>query len=805
MTILDRLNAALADRYTVERELGSGGMATVYLAEDIKHHRKVAIKVLREDLAASMGAARFLREIEIAAQLQHPNILPLLDSGDADGLLYYVMPYVAGQSLRERIDKEGELPVHEAARLIGEVVDALVEAHAHGVVHRDIKPDNVMLSGRHALVADFGVAKAISEATGRNTVTTLGVAVGTPAYMSPEQAAADPHIDHRSDIYAVGALAYELLTGRPPFVGATPQQVLAAHVTEAAEPVTKRRPAIPVPLETVIMRCLAKRPADRWQTAAELHAALEPFGTPSVGITPTQTAPVRAVRGRPAIGWPPIAIVVGLLAVAALGWWRFGGARSGMTTHAIAVLPFDNVGHDTAYDYLADGIANDVRDGLVKLPGLAVKARTSSAAAKGRSVHDAGALLHVPVLLQGEFRRTADQVTVTVDLVKVSDETALWSHEFMLPADGNFAAAQDSITAAVATALGLGSAPGVRSASAQRGTKDAEAYDLYLKGQFFFAKRGGDNLYRSIGYFKQAIARDPDFARAYAGLSLTEGILPAYVQLRGDSILADAEQNARHALAIDSTLAAAHLALANALTSQLHPAEAEPEFRTAIALDPRNVTARQWHGDNLNVLGRSDEAISENRAATNLDPLSAVAYNDLSYSLVCAHRFDEAARAAQRALELDPTFVYSLMYLGEALAFMGKSDSTRVMVDRLFLADSLAPNVRAMHAWVLALGGDRAGTERQLGIIAADSSAGSHDIDLAIVDGALGRKAVALDALDRAVRSRSFYIAESAIGCDPLFSPLSDEPRMAAILKQAGQVACTGKVKWPIPPGPGEP
>ena len=320
MTDIARLTAALADRYRIERELGAGGMATVYLARDLKHDREVAIKVLREDLAASMGPARFLREIQIAAQLQHPNILPLLDSGEAEGFLYYVMPFVKGQSLRERLSREGELPIHEAVRLLTEVVDALAHAHEHGVVHRDIKPDNVMLSGRHALVADFGVAKAISEATGRNTVTTLGVAVGTPAYMSPEQAAADPHIDHRSDIYAVGVVAYELLTGRPPFTGTTPQQVLAAHVTEAPDPLSKRRPGVPPGLEMIVMRCLAKRPADRWQTATELHAQFEPLATPSIGITPTSTRPLDSAMMRPVPGatkWLPWAIAGAVIVVAA--------------------------------------------------------------------------------------------------------------------------------------------------------------------------------------------------------------------------------------------------------------------------------------------------------------------------------------------------------------------------------------------------------------------------------------------------------------------------------------------------------
>ncbi len=353
MSIVDRLAAALSDRYRLERELGVGGMATVYLAEDLKHDRKVAVKVLREDLAASLGGGRFLREIKIAAQLQHPNILPLLDSGEADGFLFYVMPFVAGQSLRERIAREGELPVHEAVRLITEVVDALAHAHEHGVVHRDIKPDNVMLSGRHALVTDFGVAKAVSEATGRNMITTLGVALGTPTYMSPEQAAADPNVDHRSDIYAVGVMAYELLTGRPPFTGASPQQVLAAHVTEVPDPISKRRPSIPPTLEAVIMRCLAKRPADRFQTANDLLTQLEPLATPSGGMTPAQTRPTTATAATAAVAprrrWPIVAaavVVLGAGAVAAALFSRESalsialGAKTPITTDpGLEILP----------------------------------------------------------------------------------------------------------------------------------------------------------------------------------------------------------------------------------------------------------------------------------------------------------------------------------------------------------------------------------------------------------------------------------------------------------------------------------
>jgi len=295
--LAERLRTALADRYAIEREIGSGGMATVYLAEDLKHHRNVAIKVLRPDLAATLGPERFLREIEVAAQLQHPHILPLHDSGEADGFLFYVMPYVEGQSLRDKLAKEGELPVGEAVRILRDVVDALTEAHGHGVVHRDIKPENILLRGRHALVTDFGVAKAVSEATGRAKLTTAGVALGTPAYMAPEQASADPHLDHRVDIYAVGAVAYELLTGRPVFMGTSPQQVLAAHVTEAAQPVRKHRDTVPPALEQLVMQCLEKKPADRFQTAEELLPQLDALTTPSGGMTPTATRPVAGYRG----------------------------------------------------------------------------------------------------------------------------------------------------------------------------------------------------------------------------------------------------------------------------------------------------------------------------------------------------------------------------------------------------------------------------------------------------------------------------------------------------------------------------
>ena len=401
--LLDRLTTALADRYRLERELGQGGMATVYLAQDLKHHRQVAVKVLRPDLAASLGADRFLREIEVAARLQHPHILPLHDSGEADGFLYYVMPYVDGESLRGRLS-QGELPIPDAVRILSEVADALAYAHARGVVHRDIKPDNVMLSGRHALVMDFGVAKALSEATGRQQMTTVGVALGTPAYMAPEQAAAEEHIDQRADIYAFGIMAYEMLTGRPPFTGMTAQQILAAHVTQAPEPLANRRAACPPLLAALVMKCLEKRPADRWQNAEEVTRQLDATVTSSGGMTPTSAVP--ATSARPALASGPVALhrwgrggalILGMALALGVAWTAMrtrNGPHAAANERRVVVLPFENQG-DSSRQYFANGVTEAITTELTGIGGMSVIPGAPPRATGGRpgaSARSAGSL-----------------------------------------------------------------------------------------------------------------------------------------------------------------------------------------------------------------------------------------------------------------------------------------------------------------------------------------------------------------------------------------------------------------------------
>jgi tetratricopeptide (TPR) repeat protein len=411
----DRLQLAVAGRYRIERELGSGGMATVFLAQDLKHNRKVAIKVLQPELAAAMGPDRFLREIEISAKLQHPHILMLIDSGQVADSLYYVMPYVQGESLRERLDRAGVLPVDDAVRILRDVVDALAYAHRQGVVHRDMKPDNVLLSERHALVTDFGVATAVTVAAGRAELAATGLALGTPAYMAPEQAVAHEQIDHRADIYAVGALGYEILTGRPPFVGDSPQQVLAAQVRQQPEPVTSHRDSVPATLEQLIMRCLEKKPESRWQSAEEMLPQLEEFKT-----SPAATV-LTGSRGRKSL-IATLAAAFTLVAVAAV--ITFTGGGSSLDPRRVIVIPFENLSAESQYDPLGQVAASWIAEGLQQagfvrvVPIQAVEAELESGGDRG--VRELAEMLEAGTAVSGSYHVRGDSIHFASEIMDVS-------------------------------------------------------------------------------------------------------------------------------------------------------------------------------------------------------------------------------------------------------------------------------------------------------------------------------------------------------------------------------------------------
>ncbi len=531
---VERLRAALADRYRIEHELGSGGMATVYLAEDLKLRRKVAVKVLRPDLAATLGSERFIREIEVAAKLHHPHILPLHDSGEADGFLYYVMPYEEGESLREKLTKEGELPIMEAVSLLRDVVDALAHAHEHGVVHRDIKPDNVMVAGRHALVTDFGIAKAVTEATGRQQLTTVGVALGTPLYMAPEQASGDPNIDHRVDIYAVGVLAYELLTGRPPFTGTTPQMVLSAHITEAPEPITKYRETVPPALALLVMRCLEKKPADRWQSAEELLSQLGALATPSGGITPAQgVAPTRPVSRK---RWYTAgAVLFGVILVTAFATSRFvkvGGSGTLIGQNVLAehdlilVAEFEN---RTADSLLGATVTDAIRVELQQSPVVAVMGQQSmwdgmrrmglepGAELPGDQVRDLAERENAKAYVIGDVGRLGAGYQLTARVVATAGGSEALTVRTTAPDDAGLIGAVEDLGRQLRRDIGE-SLRTVRAAPplARVTTASLPALRAHMAG--VRAANDGD-FSRAIALLQEAVSLDTTFAAAWTSLS----------------------------------------------------------------------------------------------------------------------------------------------------------------------------------------------------------------------------------------------------------------------------------------------
>ena len=488
MTILlERLQSALAGRYQIERELGAGGMATVYLVRDVRHERDVALKVLRPELAESLGRERFVREIRLAARLNHPHILPLHDSGEADGFLFFVMPVMQGQTLRERLLHEGQLPVDVAVRIALEVADALDYAHRHDVVHRDIKPENILLHEGHAIVADFGIGKAVAAATVSSRLTQFGVTVGTPAYMSPEQAAGE-EVDGRSDLFALGCVLYEMLTGEVPFTGFSVQAVIAKRFHYTPMDVAELRPSVPAFVSHTVTQLLGKTRGERHATGAMVVEALR-----------TQATPVGAPR------------------------------REGKS---VAVLPFVNMSADPDNEFFSDGITDDIIGALTQVKGLKVAARASAFSFKGQ--HEAlatiGQKLGVLTVLQGSVRRAANRVRVTAQLMNAREGYQLWSDRFDRELDDIFAI-QDEIARSIVEHLELTLGLKAAATLVVRPTDDMEAYQLFWRGRADVQKRTPMAMRRGINFFAEAIARDPSFARAHLGLAEAYIGLGAYAAI----------------------------------------------------------------------------------------------------------------------------------------------------------------------------------------------------------------------------------------------------------------------------------
>ncbi len=626
-------------------------MATVYLAHDRKHDRPVAIKVLRDDVAASVGRERFLREIQLAAKLSHPHILPLYDSGDADGTLFYVMPVVQGQSLRDRLDTQRQLPIADAVRIASEVARALDHAHRLGIIHRDIKPENIMLQHGHVLVADFGIGKAISDAPG-DRLTQMGMSVGTPAYMSPEQAVGE-EVDGRSDLYSLGCVLYEMLVGEPPFTGPTVQAVIAKRFVQTPADVTALRDGIPRPVARALQQALARTPIDRHETAALFAAALRIAEVPATSLVPEKS---------------------------------------------LAVLPFTSLSRDPEDEFFADGVTEEILNALAQIPGLRVAGRSSSFSFKGKNedLRSVGAKLGVATILEGTLRRAGTRLRITVQLIDAADGYQLWSERYERVIDDVFAV-QDEIASTIAERLRLSLAVGRGAAAGKPPTKNLAAYALYLKGRALLYRRGRSIL-EALECFKQAVALDADYAQAWAGLAdgHTTSAYSGFDTARLAMPLAlDA---ARRALMLDPDLAEAHCALACAtMLYERDDALAERAFTRALTLNPNYPQARAWYGLFFLqwVSGRDNEAFVELTRLYELDPLSGYANTVLGFSGISAGRYDAAVGHAQRGVELDPASFLAHLCLLVALTCAGRFEEAIAVGDK-----ALAMSRR--HAWAVA-------------------------------------------------------------------------------------------------------
>jgi serine/threonine protein kinase/tetratricopeptide (TPR) repeat protein len=731
------LSAALTGRYAIERELGRGGMATVYLAQEHKHNRQVAIKVLHRELGASLGAERFLREIGIVARLSHPHIVPLIDSGNAGGLLYYVSPFVPGGSLRDRMVREQRLPLGDALRIAQEVGTALDYAHRGGFVHRDVKPENILFNDGQAVLADFGVARA-STATPSDIVTEAGMALGTPTYMSPEQASGDGDVGVGTDVYSLACVVYEMLAGEPPFSGPNARAVLMKQVMDVPRPIRTLRPEVPASVERSLARALAKEPHDRYSHASEFAAALQ-AKDPELHLLPT-------------------------------------------TTRSIAVLPFVNASPDVENEYLSDGITDELIDALAKVDGLRVASRTSVFALKGKpqDVRAIGALLGASEVLEGTVRRAGDRLRITAQLTSTDDGRLIWSQRYDRTLHDVFAI-QDEIARTIVDTLRVTSFADFASPVARRYTGSVAAYQLYLRGRYAWNRRTQEGVSEAIEYFQQAIAEDPSYALAYTGLADAYALHVDYRSVPVHEGFARAKDYARKALALDDGLAEAHASLAWSLfVYDWDWAGAAREFRRSLDLDPRYATAHQWYAFLLASRGRLEEALVEGHTAQELDSSSVSVRRSLAWLYYYARRYEPARYHLSRAIAMNPGAEETYRVLGLTLAIDGQLDEAERVLREAVAMTGSGSYTRATLGFALARAGKRAEAEELLVRLEEERQRSYvSPVALATLHLGLGQNDRALDWAEKAYDERRGWLAYLTV--NPLLDPVRGDPRFEAL------------------------
>jgi serine/threonine protein kinase/Tfp pilus assembly protein PilF len=731
------VTSLFADAYDVEREIGGGGMATVFLAREKKHERRVVLKILRPELAAPVGAERFLREIRIAAQLSHPRMLPLIDSGEAEGHLYYVAPYMEEGSLRDRLNARGRLGVSEALQIAEEIGSALDFAHRHGFVHRDVKPENILFSDDQCLLSDFGIARALCPDC--EQLTEVGLTLGTPAYMSPEQAAGEAELGPASDIYSLGCVVYEMLAGTPPFTSASARSIISRHIVEPPAPIRLHRPDVPAALEQALLRALAKQADQRFATAADF---------------------VRASQQEPP------------------------APRLGSATRSIAVLPFVSGTAEPENKYLSDGITEELINTLARVAQLRVVPRSTVFALKGKpqDPRSVGALLDVSYVLDGTVRKSGSRVRISAQLTSAETGQLEWAERFDREMRDVFDV-QDEIAQTIVATLVAAPLAAATPPRTPR-TSSTGAYRYYLRGRYEWNKRTAEAIAEAIRWFERAVAEDPNYALAYAGLADSYALHVDYRSVPVAEGFERAKTYARKALELDETLAEAHASLAWALF--IHDWEweaAEKEFQRAIELDAHYAPAHQWYAFLLSALERTGESLIEGHTAVELDPGSVSARRSLGWLYYYARRYDLAREHLMRAIEMNPTAAETYRVLALTFVAQGElNEAERVLREAVELPDS-GSYMLATLAFALARRGEteEAARIRQALRERARTEYVSPTAFLAVAIG-LNEWDEVFDWMQTAMADRRGWMAYLRV--HPVLDPVRGDPRLARLLTE---------------------